>query len=105
MRYEDGLPHATNLFEAAAWHKALCVTCSCGHSATFDPHGLWWLFERKGWNMRLADARRHFICSACNNAGRMGMRAARIEAVGGTGSIRLPMPDEREWKSALSRFR
>lgn len=52
MAYKDGLPLATNLFEAAVWHKAIKVTCGCGHAVTYDPHGLWWLFERKGWDMR-----------------------------------------------------
>lgn len=57
-RYVDGLPVATNLFEAAVWHKAIKVTCQCGHSVTFNLHGLWWPFERKGWDMRLPQARR-----------------------------------------------
>ncbi|HEX8055285.1 MAG TPA: hypothetical protein VF481_01380 [Novosphingobium sp.] len=26
---------------------------SCSHWATFDPHGLWWRFEQKHWDMQL----------------------------------------------------
>ena len=104
-RYVDGIPIATTLFEAAAWHKAVKVTCRCGHAATFSPHGLWWHFERKGWDMRLGEARRYFACSVCRIVLRKKVRPVRLEPVEGGGEVELPNPPEREWKRAQRRFR
>src|SRR3546814_1180914 len=58
----DGLRRATHIFEAAAWHYALKPVCRCGHSATFNPHGLWWHFQKRHWDDNLRDARRRFWC-------------------------------------------
>lgn len=108
-RYVDGLPVATNLFEAAIWHKVLEVTYRCGQSATFDPHGLWWHFEQKHWDMQLGQARRHFYCNLCTVQKRFAVRPIRLDPIEATGEgravVTLPMPPEREWKAALSRFR
>jgi len=104
-RYVDGLPVATNLFEAAVWHKSVKVTCRCGHSVTFNPHSLWWLFEQRGWDMRLPQARRYFHCDKCLSAMRGKVRPTKIEPVAGMADVTLSMPPEREWKAALSRFR
>src|SRR3546814_20156731 len=55
----DGLRRATHIFEAAAWHYALKPVCRCGHSATFNPHGLWWHFQQRHWDDNLrSDERR-----------------------------------------------
>lgn len=105
MAYKDGVPAASNLFEAAAWHKAIRVSCQCGHTVAFDPHGLWWLFERKGWDMRFPQMRRHFACTLCHFDMRGTVRPVRVEPVDGAADVRLPMPPEREWKRALTRFR
>jgi hypothetical protein len=105
MAYKDGIPVATNLFEAAAWHKAIKVTCRCGHTVTFDPHGLWWLFERKGWDMRFGKMREHFACMVCRDERPSAGRPIRVEPVDGAADVSLPMPPEREWKRALTRFR
>nr|WP_208417709.1 hypothetical protein [Sphingopyxis panaciterrae] len=97
---------ATHIFEAAAWHYAVKPVCRCGHSATFSPHGLWWHFEKRGWNDHLRDARRRFWCRAC--AGRIGRRVTPVRIVlvaESTADIRLPEPEERVWKNALRRFR
>jgi hypothetical protein len=104
-RYVDGLPVATNIFEAAAWQKAVRVTCRCGHAVTFDPHGLWWLFERKGWDVRFAEARRRFRCGRCFYERRHKVRPTAIEAVSASPEVVLPMPPAHEWRRALSRFR
>lgn len=105
MPYKDGVPVAIKLFEAAAWHKAIKVTCSCGHLVTFDPHGLWWLFEREGWDMRFADMRRHFACRLCKFEGRGTVHPVRVEPIDGIADVSLPMPPDREWKQAQRRFR
>ena len=61
---KDGLRVATNIFEAAAWHKGIRPVCKCGHSAVFNPHGLWWRFECKGWDDQLVKAANAFGVSA-----------------------------------------
>jgi len=107
MRYTaDGLRAATRIFEAAVWHYAVRPVCQCGHSAKFDAASLWWRFERKGWNDDFRRAVDHFWCRQC--AARVGrrVRPLRIEAAQWEkGLIELEMPDEREWKRAIRRFR
>jgi len=37
----------TSLLEAAAWQLAVVATCrKCRAEGVFDPHALWWLFDR-----------------------------------------------------------
>jgi hypothetical protein len=104
-RYKDGLRIATNLFEAAAWHKAVKPVCKCTRWATFNPHALWWHFHCKGWNDNLVAARAHFWCRNC--ADRVGIvRPIRIDLTEeSTRDIYLTLPPEAEWKRALNRFR
>lgn len=100
-RYADDLKVATNLFEAAAWQHTVQVTCRrCQHVTTFDPHALWWLFERKGWNNQFRHAGRRFRCLRCATSD-----AAISLTKGEPTANRLPMPAPRDWKRALSRFR
>ena len=103
----DGLRVATCLFEAAAWHYAVKVSCRCGHSATFDPHGLWWLFHRKGWPDDLRSARAKMWCKRCRQSAGVKVRPRRIDLVKPYPSrtITLPLTDEREWKRIVNRFR
>src|SRR3546814_3770315 len=61
----DGSRIPTNLFEAAAWRRGVKPVCRCGHSAVFDPHCLWWRFERRGWDERLEKALARFWCICC----------------------------------------
>ena len=104
-RYADGLKVATCIFEAAAWHRTVKVSCRCGNVGLFDGHGLWWKFERKGWTDDFRDARRRFYCRSCSQ--RMGrkVRPSWIETCDESPRICLPLPDEREWKRAVNRFR
>lgn len=102
----DGLKVATNLFEAAAFRKTVKVTCWCGHSATFDPHGLWWWFHRRGWDEQLRDISKKFWCRHCRDR-RPGSRTRpiKVELVEEPPQVTLPLPDQRQWKRAISRFR
>ena len=105
-RYANGLKVATRIFEAAAWHYSVKPVCGrCGHHALFHPHGLWWLFQRKGWDDRLSAAARRFRCIPCLTTEGKLVRQARLYLAKDTPTVVLPMPDEREWKRALSRFR
>lgn len=106
MRYVNGLGEPTTIFEAAAHRHNIRVACSdCGHASVYDPHQLWWLFERKGWVGTFSDAAKRFWCRACGT--RLGHRVkhARIELTETDPTIILPFPDERVWKRAVSRFR
>lgn len=102
----DGTRQPTCIFEAACWHYAVQPVCSCGHKSTFDPHGLWWLFECRRWDDSFAKARERFWCRFCAARFKKKYRAARLEVVKRSAcDMTFPMPDEREWKRAVSRFR
>ena len=102
---KDGLRIATNVFEAAAWHNAVRVAGACGHVAWFDPHGLWWLLFRRGLPIDFRDLRERLYCTRCQTLSRRRVRPASVSAECHEATITLPMPDEREWKRAVNRFR
>lgn len=101
----DGLRVATCIFEAACFHKSVLVECGCGHSACFQPHGLWWLFERRGWSDEFRDMPERFYCTRCLGKLQRRVRPGKIVPIERQATITLPMPDEYEWKRALSRYR
>ncbi|MGW8202657.1 hypothetical protein ACWGM0_08915 [Sphingomonas bisphenolicum] len=106
-RYVDELKVATCLFEAAAFHNAVKVTCRCGHYAVFDPHGLFWRYYRKGWDDNLHEAGKRMWCLVCRASSGRKVRPRRIDLLNlyqGT-RIMLPPPDEREWKRLVNRYR
>lgn len=107
MRWTTAGTHQpTCIFEAACFHRAVKPVCRCGHSATFNPHGLWWLFQQRHWNDTFTSAGARFWCIVCAIATRKKVKAVRIEIVRPSeADIVLPWPDEREWKRAISRFR
>jgi hypothetical protein len=97
---------ASSILEAATFHRSVMPICACGHSARFEAHGLWWLFERRGWDDRLSVARGRFWCRKCHSNRRQKIRPLRLEVVHyETGDLELPWPDKRVWKSATSRLR
>jgi hypothetical protein len=102
---KDGLRVATCAFEAAAWHRSVKVACRCGHAAYFQAHGLWWLFQKRRWSDEFKEMPLRFVCSLCLVRHRKKVRPVLIEAVEHPATLNLPMPDEREWKRAISRFR
>ncbi|KPH62342.1 hypothetical protein [Novosphingobium sp. ST904] len=104
-RCADGLKIANSIFEAAAWSYSIRLTCKCGHTAVFDPHALWWLFERRGWNGSFVQAKRRFYCSECKKQRSWRFTAITLETCSDPPTISLPMPDEPVWKRAINRFR
>jgi hypothetical protein len=97
---------ATSVFEAATLHQSVCPVCQCGHSARFEAHGLWWHFQRHGWDDRLSAARLRFWCRVCRSRIRRKIKPARLETLPSQASdFELPMPDECEWKRAVARIR
>lgn len=90
-----------DLFEAAARQRVLVVACRpCGHSFRFDPHELWWHFERKGWDQSLRSIGWRFRCTGC------GRRRVSIKLdYGASEESRFPLPCPTDWKRAISRYR
>lgn len=105
MAFRDGVPVASCLMEAAAWRRTVKVGCRCGHAAFFDPHALWWFYERRGWDGTFAVMRRRYFCSAC--LGATGRRVRPVVSAEGheQPTVKLPWPPESEWKRAVNRFR
>ena len=96
-----------DLFDAAVRHMTVQLRCPrCGWTAHFDPHAMWWLFERKGWNDRISQVVAHFYCDACRARGGAPVRP-RIALLDVSVPIdaRLEMPTEQVWKRMLSRRR
>jgi len=82
VRYRDGLPVATTLFEAAVWHFAIKPVCRCGHSAAFNAHCLWWRYARLEGNGSLRAMQLRFWCRKCSREQSRRVRPIRIELVG-----------------------
>lgn len=90
----------TCLFEAAAWHYCIVATCRrCGNEGVFDPHALWWRFERKGWENNFRSVARRLKCKQCGAGAFLSCSSTREP------NVPMTMPDARTWKNALSRFR
>jgi len=98
-RDRHGVTIAADVFTAAAFQQTIKVMCRCGHAAFFDPHGLWEACRRRRWNMRFSELRKRLRCVEC------GDRPHVIEPSREMPTITLPLPDEREWKQELRRFR
>ncbi len=96
-----------DLFDAAVRQRNIRLTCrQCRHEAVLDAHALWWLFERKGWRMALAEVARRCICSRCRATSGRLTRRPMLEAVHEEATDQsLPMPTESEWKRQLRRRR
>ena len=89
------------LFDAALQHYAIRATCRrCPNIGVFHAAGLWYRFERKGWNDRLREVPRRLRCAQCGNRGPK-LELVTHEAI----TVPLPLPDDREWKRATSRRR
>lgn len=89
------------ILECAAYQYTVRATClKCGHREVFQPHALWWRFERKGWDMRFKRASDRFRCLRCGQSG------ARLEACRDPVTRdKLPLPPDREWKRQVNRMR
>ncbi|MBB6123608.1 hypothetical protein FHS92_001315 [Sphingobium subterraneum] len=67
--------HGGNLHsDAATFHQSIKPVSRCGHSVKFEPHGLWWHFERRGWDDGLVAARNRFWCHICRSQKRVKVR-------------------------------
>lgn len=107
MRWtREGVMEPTSIMEAASLHQSVIPICGCGHQARFEAHGLWWHFERRGWNDQFDRALVRFWCRICGSDKRGKVRPIRLEhAKWQAGDFKLPWPDERIWKRAMARVR
>ena len=94
----------SDLFDAAVRHRTIKASCQCGNVGIFDPHALWYLFERKGWNDKLPAVRKRMRCLQCYAAKRKRTLAA-LELCDENHTRQLPMPQISEWKRQLRRRR
>ncbi len=94
----------SDLFDVACRHRTVKVSCHCGNVGIFDPHALWRLFERKGWNDKLPAVRKRMRCLQCYYAKRK-RTLATLELTSEDHTRQLPMPDIMEWKRQLRRRR
>jgi hypothetical protein len=96
-----------NLWDAAVRQYSIKLTClECGHVRVLHGHGLWWLFERKGWPQGFQEVQRRAHCVPCRRDRQRVVRNPKLELVheevtGGP----LPLPNPSEWRRALSRHR
>lgn len=88
----------------ALHHWNIRLTCRCGRCQIFDGAALWWLFERRRWPDQMSEVPRRFWCKLCSAAGEK-VRQARWERTRERPTENLPLPDEREWKRLVSRYR
>lgn len=90
-----------HLCAAFGWQvKATCQTRDCGHRAVFEQIGLWWHFERKGWDDRFQAAQRRFRCTRCQQ------KRALIEPVHEPATnARYPQPPAHDLQRARNRLR
>lgn len=104
-QYDDDRRVATSIFEAALWGYSVKISCRCRRAGVFEPHGLWWRFKRKGWSDDFRDAVRCCYCQSCSQRHGRKIRPVSMETSNEPPRIRLPLPDEREWKKAVSQHR
>lgn len=107
MRWtREGLMEPTSIIECATLHRSVVPVCRCGHSAGFEPHGLWWHFNKRGWSDALNLASERFWCRLCSSSGKGKQRPMRIDVREPDGNeTQLPWPDQRAWKKAMARLR
>src|SRR3546814_20963572 len=98
---KEGQHRATHVFEAAAWFRAIKPVCRCGHSATFNPYGIWCRFECRMWDGNLVKACQKFWYVRCGVRTGTLVRPVRTELVDPSpDDIPLPMPEELQWTCA-----
>lgn len=106
---EGGEKVPTEIWEAAMMARPIKVQCTvggCEHSAVFHPAGLWYLFDRRGWQQSFRKAEQRFWCRKCTRA--VGWRVKKAVILMTNDQINvtsLPLPSEREWKKFVSRHR
>jgi hypothetical protein len=100
-RLRDSANPLRELFDAAVRGYSVRLTCRhCSRIRRFDAHALWYLFERRRWDGRLAEVPRHFRCATCSGKSPV-VELVREEPDDDT----LPMPPRQAWRRELGRRR
>jgi hypothetical protein len=100
-------PPVRHVVECALHRRNIKLTCKrCRYFRIFQPHGLWWLFERRRWDDALQVVPSRFWCSRCAMVAPKKIKNPALELTrdAPTGEP-LPMPEERAWKKIVSRYR
>ncbi|MGF7150093.1 hypothetical protein FHS96_003751 [Sphingomonas zeicaulis] len=93
------------MFDAAVRHRTIRLECPrCRRVAVYDPHAIWWLFERRHWPGGLRVVGRHFHCRQCREQSGERVRP-RVSASRDAPTHELPMPSLQQWHQALRRHR
>lgn len=89
------------LFDAAAHHYALRVTCKgCRRQRVLSAAAVWWHFQKRGFSEWLRDVPQRFKCTSCE------LRGPHLDLVREEPTdTSLPLPSELEWKHELRRRR
>lgn len=96
----------TTIFEVAAFQKNLKITCRlCRRHQIVEAVALWWMFYRRGWDGNLNMAVERFYCLPCTEYYRTRLKRAMMTPTSDKPTVSLPVPPEREWKRAVSRYR
>jgi len=94
-----------NLFDAAVRHYNLRITCSrCDHAEVYHAAALWKMFESRDWNDDLRVLAGRFYCPRCRQTRGVKVRP-KVELVDEPETMRKPLPDDADWKRAISRRR
>lgn len=107
MRVEGETYGLTTLLDAAARQYSVKIVCDdCGGESIFDSHALWYLFERRGWRDELGNLDAHLYCRDCWDRHSQKVRPTWLVLCRDQPTVTdLPLPPERQWKAALSRYR
>lgn len=94
----------SDLFDVACRHHTVKVSCHCGNVGIFDPHALWYLVERKGWNDKLPAVRKRMRCLQSYYS-KPRRTLATLELTSDDHIRQLPMPNIIGWKRQTMRRR
>ncbi len=90
----DGLKLPTTLFEAAAFHKNIRITCTvCKNHHVVQAAALWWLFHRRGWDGNFSLAVERFYCLKCTHFYGTRLKRATMSITADSPTVSLPLPD------------
>jgi len=95
-----------DLFDAAIRHSGAKATCpKCRRTVIFKTAALWRLFNRNGWDDRFEQVRRRLCCLLCWHSKGIKVRPTLEFCDEPATDLRLPMPENWEWKQEQRRRR
>ena len=97
----------TSLRLCALFHRSIRLVCRvCPHHRLFAAASLWWLFERKHWDDRIAVVPDRFYCGECWRLHLAKHRKPHLTICHDPAhGPQFGMPPEREWKRLVRQYR